>query len=46
MTEHNSDSLPPTSRVEKRRAETDRVFAEIQEKERKERLAKTLRLHN
>jgi hypothetical protein len=31
---------------EERKAETERVFTELQEKERKERLAKTLRLRS
>jgi hypothetical protein len=44
MTHDDSGKFPPKSKVEKRRAETDKVFAEIKEKERAERLAKTMRL--
>lgn len=44
MTHDDSGKFPPTSRVEKRRAETDKIFAEMKEKERAERLAKTMRL--
>jgi hypothetical protein len=42
----DTDSLKfrPTSRIDKRRAETDRTFAEMKEKERKARLEKTERL--
>ena len=44
MSNKETPGIAPSSRVEKRRAETDRVFAEMQEKERAERLAKTMRL--
>lgn len=35
---------PPTTQIEKRRAETDKAFAEIKEQERTARLEKTMRL--
>jgi len=44
MSNEETPGIAPSSRVEKRRAETDRVFAEMQQKERAERLAKTTRL--
>jgi hypothetical protein len=44
MSDDSAPGFAPSNKVEKRRAETDRVFAEIQQKERAERLAKTLRL--
>jgi hypothetical protein len=46
MTMINVDSsrFPPRSRVEKRQAETEKVFLEMRDKERTERLAKTMRL--
>ena len=46
MIEKKGEKFPPTGRIEKRRAETDKIFAEMQDKERKERLAKTVRLRN
>lgn len=44
MSEKATPGIAPSSKVEKRRAEIDRVFAEMQQKERSERLAKTTRL--
>jgi hypothetical protein len=44
MSNDDSPNFAPSSRVEKRRAETDRIFAEMQQRERVERIAKTMRL--
>lgn len=40
MNEKTSDKARHASKVEKRRDETDKVFADVQEKERRERLEK------
>jgi hypothetical protein len=44
MSEDDTPGIAPSTRVEKRRAETDRVFAVMQQREQAERLAKTMRL--
>jgi hypothetical protein len=44
MSDGETPGIAPSTRVEKRRAETDRVFAVMRQREQAERLAKTMRL--